>query len=185
MSTVTPVFGWTVPEMDDRPAGPDQILELATDIENTVKATGVLSFTPEWWSTGSPKPTLPSSLTCKYTVDRGWCSFVLYLGMSGATTGGAGQWVFTLPKAAHPDLPEQWVRGKLWAPQWGNVRAWGLITRGASVVHCYASQVSSFVSSPLQHRDASNTPGTNNPTPSPGPLQAGGNVVLHGRYLTA
>jgi len=181
----TPLYGFPIPEMDDPPDGVGQLTALANAVEAKVQSQGVVSWTPVWDSSGSPKPSLPSALTGRYTVYRGWCDFTLMLQFSSSTTGGAGQWRFQLPFTANPAIGEQLVYGKLFEPQVANFPTHGIIFGGGNLMWCYAPNGPLMKFDALMQRDGSNAPGTQIPTNSPGPVQAGGNLVYTGRYLIA
>lgn len=186
MVLYTPIYGIPTPEMSDPPDGVGQIEDMALAVEAAVDVPTVQTWVPTWTSSGSPSPANPSTLTGRYTIHQGWCDFSFVMQMSGSTTGGAGQWRFRMPRVAAGHLLEQVVDGKLWEPQVGQFPLQGLIFGGTDQLWCYAVIGGTSMNyGALQQINPTSTPGTQIPINSPGPLQAGGNVVYTGRYLIA
>jgi len=183
MPTTSSIYGWPLPELSDEPAGPEQLSELGLAIEDTVAGDGVITWTPQWTSSGSPKPANPASITGRYRVAQGWCDFGLSMTMGGATTGGVGIWAFVLPFSANAGVAEQVVIGMLVEPQVGLFPLHGLINGGNNLLYAYAPQGPAMYYPPLRQSDG----GANSyiPVNAPGPVQTGGRVTFSGRYLVA
>lgn len=178
------LYGWSLPELSDPPAGDDQLAELAADIEATISSAQVSTWIPTWTSTGSPKPANPASISGRYTVRQGWCDFGFTMTMNSSTTGGVGTWAFSLPVKAHPAVPEQMFYGMLLEPQVAWFPLHGLVNANDNLLFAFAPvgglQMTFQV---LRQSDG----GANSyiPRNAPGPVQAGGRVTFSGRYLVA
>lgn len=180
----TPKYAFPLPELDDPPDAVAQLAALANAIESEVQAPDLLTWTPIWKTTGALQPTNPASLTGHYMQRRGYVDFTVRLALGSTSTGGAGQWLLTLPIATRAgDMKEFLCIGRLYEPQVGNFIAMGAITAGTDIIRCAAPMGGTNpLLAALQQRNVTNTAGTHQPINNPGPVQSGTLVVYSGRY---
>ena len=108
----TEIYGFRWPERTGvDPDGPQAIQDLAEDVEGVLSSSSVLSYTPAWTAqgSGSVQPSGAYTITGRYQVDRGVCSFSIVLLYGSTVNGGRGNLRFSLPLQANVDLSEQYV----------------------------------------------------------------------------
>lgn len=184
MVVPSPKYSWPLPELSDPPDGVGQLTNFGLGVEGTVAASSLVTWAPQWLSTGAPKPANAASLTGRYALSQGWCDFGFTLTMGGATTGGVGGWVFTLPFVANGSLAEQLFYGMLLIPSYAYFPLNGIVNGGGTNLYVYAPQGGLDMRfGPLRQSDG----GASSWLPSgpAGPTQPSGRLSFSGRYLVA
>lgn len=164
--------------------GPKAVGDLAKAIEADFAKTDMLNYIPEWRSVGTYQPSNPSTLIARYKVSNGWCDVHIYMGFGSATFGGSSWLTLTVPIAAHPSLPEQYLLCKTWGPSMGQWHGTAYINGGTNLLRPEFTRASNTVLLDFW-TSTTNAGGPGNGVPQvPGgyPVAAGNNMEIFGRF---
>ena len=182
----TTTYGWETPDLVDPANAPAAFLTALQDVEDTVKDTTILTYTPSWTSSGGP-PSSPASLTGWYRVDHGLCYVLIALYAGPSTSGGYGDLVLTLPLPPRAGISAQVLDAKLYsaAPGGGVYRGHCDIFPGAtSFAPLFPASSSDVRMSNWRNADGTVAPGTGIPmVPGQYALTNGSNVFIKGHYF--
>jgi hypothetical protein len=185
----TPVYGFHYPTLASIADGPDGFQDLALDVEATLQAKTLTSFTPVWIDAagGVFPPTSPATMAGKYRVWGGRCFMQINTTFGPSTTGGRGALVFNTPLPAANTGFDQYLFCRLSVPSVGFFQGIANIPPGAQVIYpgfpvsSSRSDYNNFASA-----DAAANPGTGFPAaPGAFTVQNGGAITIVGSYALA